>query len=198
MRCASALSSALCSDLACCVSGRHTNQWQGFGKAKNRIGMARPKKRKVEATETIVEPGAEGKCDTGVTGEQHPAIDDSIQTAGCAATVSASSGPGGKRWQVAWEKWEEAYRRAICLRAIAGQYEAEEKLARRLHDAKMQRLDNGDKLKRRKSPFRAACRTYEAIIDLNEAQLKCAWARCEAAEAERDAAQAELRLNELA
>ena len=80
-----------------------------------------------------------------------------------------------------------------CTRA-----EPEEKLARRLHDAKMQRLDNGDKLKRRKSPFRAACRTYEAIIDLNEAQLKCAWTRCKAAEAERDAARAELRLDELA
>ena len=99
------------------------------------------------------------------------------------------SRPGGKRWKVAREKWEEAYIRAIRLRVIAGKYEEQEKLARRLYDAKMQRLDNGDKLKRRKSPFRAACRTYEAIIDLNEAQLKCAWARCEAAEAERHAAE---------
>ena len=45
--------------------------------------------------------------------------------------------------------------------------------------------------------MRAACRTYEAIIDLNMAQLECAWMRCKAAEAERDAARAEMRLSEL-
>ena len=59
-------------------------------------------------------------------------------------------------------------------------------------------MDNGDKLKRRKNPFRAATRTYEAIIELLSAQHACAQAKCLAAEAERDAAKAEMRLGELA
>jgi hypothetical protein len=67
----------------------------------------------------------------------------------------------------------------------------------------MRRLDNGDKLKRRKTlvvwyTFGAAKRTYEAIIWLRHEQLVCARAKCTAAEAERDASKAELHLNELA
>ena len=59
-------------------------------------------------------------------------------------------------------------------------------------------LINGDKLKRRKTGFGAAKRTCEAIIWLQHEQLMCAKARCDAAEAERDAAKAEVHLNELA
>ena len=70
MRCASALCSALCSDLACCVSGRHTNQWQGFGKAKNRVGMARPKKKKVEVAEVAEESICELQSETEVMGAE--------------------------------------------------------------------------------------------------------------------------------
>ena len=61
----------------------------------------------------------------------------------------------------------------------------------------MQRLDAGDKRGRRKNPFGAACRTYEAIIELMEAQLKCEMMRCKAAEAETAAARAEVRWGEL-
>ena len=86
---------------------------------------------------------------------------------------------------------------AEALREIATGREAKEKLAQRVHDAKMRRLDNGDKLKRRKTGFGAAKRTYEAIIWLQHEQLLCAKAKCDAAEAERDAAKAELRLEEL-
>ena len=73
------------------------------------------------------------------------------------------------------------------------EYEGKEKLAQRVHDAKMRRLDNGDKLKRRKTTFGASKRTYEAIIWLQHEQLACAKARCAAAEAERHAAKAEMR-----
>ena len=92
----------------------------------------------------------------------------------------------------------EAEGKAEALRMIATEREAQEKLAQRLHDAKMKRLDNGDKLKRRKTGFGAVKRTYEAIIWLQHEQIACARARCEAAEAERDAAKAELRLEEIA
>ena len=62
----------------------------------------------------------------------------------------------------------------------------------------MKRLDAGDKLKRRKNLFGAARRTYEAIIEYNEAQLKCAWFKRWAAEAETAELRAEMRLMELA
>ena len=156
--------------------------------------MARPRKKKLEVAETMAEDDGEAEDDTGVTGAQQPAVDGSTQAA---ANVDPASGPGGKRWRAAFDDWKETSLRAVKLRVVADKYVEQEKLAQRIHDAKMRRLDNGDKLKRRKSPMRAACRTYEAIIDLNMAQLKCAWMRCKAAEAERDEATAELRLNEL-
>ena len=53
-----------------CVSGRHTNQWQGFGKAKNRVGMARPKKKKVEVVEEAGESIGELEGETGDTGAE--------------------------------------------------------------------------------------------------------------------------------
>jgi hypothetical protein len=42
---------------------------QGFGKAKNRVGMHRPSKKKVEKTDTTTEDGDEVAVDTGITGE---------------------------------------------------------------------------------------------------------------------------------
>ena len=98
---------------------------------------------------------------------------------------------------MAFDAFEDTSMAAIRLRCIANEQGKQEKLAERLHDAKMRRLDAGDKLKRRKKTFRAARRTYEAIIALMQAQHKAEWHRCRAAEAERDAAQADLRLCEL-
>ena len=42
---------------------------QGFGKAKNRVGMRRPSKKKVDKTDTTAEDGDEVAVDTGITGE---------------------------------------------------------------------------------------------------------------------------------
>ena len=156
--------------------------------------MRRPSKRKVEEAETTAEDGAEIDGDTGVTGAQQPALDDSTQAA---ATKDPTAGPGHRKWKAALAAFEEAGRQARNIRAIAKEHEAQEKLAQRLHDAKMRRLDAGDKLKRRKKTFGAALRTYEAIIELLQAQHKAAWYCSRAAEAERDAARAELRLIEL-
>ena len=84
------------------------------------------------------------------------------------------------------------------LREIASEHEQKQKLAERLYDAKNQRLDNGDKRKRRKNALGAAFRRYEALVELLQAQHKCEWMCRHAAEAETAAAQAELRLMELA
>ena len=48
---ARALSSALCSALPLPARRTPTNTWQGFGKRKNAVGMARPKKKKVEVVQ---------------------------------------------------------------------------------------------------------------------------------------------------
>ena len=100
--------------------------------------------------------------------------------------------------EAASDAFLEAEIKADALRIIATECEQKEKLAERLHDAKIRRLENGDKLKRRKTGFGAAKRTYEAIIWLQYEKLACAQARCKAAEAERDAAKAEMHFGELA
>ena len=65
--------------------------------------------------------------------------------------MDPASGPGGKRWRAAFDDGKETSLRAVKLRVVADKYVEQEKLAQRIHDAKMRRLDNGDKLKRRKS-----------------------------------------------
>lgn len=169
------------------------NCLQGYGKASNRVGMARPRKRKVEVAETMAEDGSEVDCDTGVTGPEQPALDNAQQGA---RSQDPTVGPGFKQWKAALQAFEEKSHQALVLRSCCKKYEDAAKLAQRLFDAKMRRLEAGDKLKRRKKAVGAAKRTYEAIIALNEAQLKAAWSGREAAEAERDAAQAELRVME--
>ena len=164
---------------------------------KNRVGMPRPKKRKIEEVEATAEDGAEIDCDTGVTGEEVSTLDKSEEvTLSLTAAVDPAAGRDGKRWQAALDAWKQVSETAIQKRVLADHLAEKEKVAQRIYDAKMLRLENGDKRKR-KSSFGAARRTYEAIIALNEAQLKCAWMKCEAAEAERDAARAELRVTEL-
>ena len=186
---------ALCSQIAHCAELQLPNCAQGFGKAKNRVGMRRPKKTKVEVDETMAEDESEDESDTGVTGEQLQSLEPSTTADREKSVLSATA---EKKLEAATDVFVEAEVKAEALRAIATEREQKERLAQRLHDAKMRRLENGDKLKRRKTGFGASKRTYEAIIWLQHEQLACARARCEAAEAERDAAKAELRLEELA
>ena len=47
---------------------------QGFGKAKTRVGMPRPKKRKIEEVEATAENGAEIDNATGITGAECSAL----------------------------------------------------------------------------------------------------------------------------
>ena len=75
-------------------------------------------------------------------------------------------------------KYKALAEHAQDLRLAAENEQKMKKNAQRLHDAKMKRLEAGDKRNRRKSGFRAACRTYEAVIELLEAQYKCARIVC--------------------
>ena len=155
------------------------------------VGMRRPKKQKID----VAEEGPEVEGDTGVTGGEQPALEKETKAAPGSTVLTAAA---EDKLEAATDVFLEAEIKAEALREIATERKAKEKLAQRLHDAKMRRLDNGDKLGRRKNTFGAAKRTYEAIIWLQHEQLACARAMCEAAEAERDAAKAELRLSELA
>ena len=179
-------------DVQPCMLQMVAGLWEG--EEPSWRGMRRPSKKKVEKTDTTAEDGDEVAVDTGITGEQQPALNESTEAT---AKVDAAAGPGGRKWKVAFDAFENASMAAIRLRCIANEQGKQEKLAERLHDAKMRQLDAGDKLKRRKKTFGAARRTYEAIIALLQTQHKAEWHRCRAAEAERDAAQADLRLCEL-
>jgi len=148
------------------------------------VGMRRPKKTQVEMVETASQDEDEVDTDTGITGEHHPTLESASTAVQQTHVLSAAA---QSKLDAATDAFLEAEMKADALREIATEY-----------DAKMRRLDNGDKLKRRKTTFGASKRTYEAIIWLQHEQLACAKARCAAAEAERDAAKAEMRLNELA
>ena len=163
------------------------------------VGMARSKKKKVEASNPTAEGAAEIECDAGAAGEQQQALESSSEASSEAAPQErVRTAAQEKRWQAALEAWQEAVTNAEVHRLLAQKHEQAQKVAKRLYDAKMKRLDAGDKLKRRKNLFGAARRTYEAIIEYNEAQLKCAWAKRSAAEAETAELRAEMRLMELA
>ena len=156
--------------------------------------MKRPNKRKVPEVDAAVEGGPEIEVDTGVTGETGSELEPAPTAAPTEPVLSAAA---QKKWDAAMERLVEAEAEAEVLRGIATEHEAKEKIAKRVHDVKMRRLDNGDKLGRRKT-WGAARRTYETIIDVLSVQWQCAEARCRAAEAERDAQKAEMRVNELA
>ena len=162
------------------------------------VGMARSKKKKVEAGNPTAEDAVETECDAGAAGEQQQVLNCSSEASSEAAPQErVRTAAQEKRWQAALEAWKEAAMNAEVRRLLAQKYEQAEKVAKRLHDAKMNRLDAGDKLKRRKNLFGAARRTYEAIIEYMEAQLKCARAKRSAAEAETAEVRAEMRLLEL-
>lgn len=156
--------------------------------------MTRPKKRKLEVAEATAEAGPEVDFDTGDTGVQQPGLNASGQAA---AAQDPTDGPGQKKWRAALETFEKASEQAALVRRIATDHEKKEKLAERLYEAKMRRLEAGDKLGRRKKPFGAARRSYEALVELLQVQHKSVWMQCRAAEAERDAARAEMRVMEL-
>ena len=73
------------------------NRVQGFGKAKNRVGMARPKNQKLEVVETTAEIGADADCDTRASrgGAAEPAT---ALPRKAATTKDLTAGPGRKQY----------------------------------------------------------------------------------------------------
>ena len=71
---------------------------QGFGKRKNSVGMARPKKKKVEMAVPTAEEGAEVEGDARIVGER----DNSLHLAAPAASPErVRSAAEQKKWEAA-------------------------------------------------------------------------------------------------
>ena len=75
------------------------NVWQGFGKAKNRVGMARPKKTKVAAREEAQE---------AMTSSTTAEIDENQATQNVQVPTAAAS-PGKVNREEAGEELEELH-----------------------------------------------------------------------------------------
>ena len=158
------------------------------------VGMPKTKKTRVDTVDTRFVDEVDIDCETGVTGEQQTAHEEAAQAS---TVVDATMGPNHRKWKAALQAFEEASMVAVRMRLLADEQGKQAKLAERLFAAKWKRLEAGDKLKRRKKLFGAARRSYEAIIDRDQALLKREWYGRRAAKAERDAARAEVRVMEL-
>ena len=99
--------------------------------------------------------------------------------------------PNSDPFKLATDLWHEKQEKWRAVFTVVDRQQKKLKLAQRVHDAKMRRLDNGDKRKRRKSQFRAAVRTYETIIALMQAEHKTMFCKLKLAEAKIDELNAE-------
>ena len=115
--------------------------------------MARPKKKKVATAETTAEDDPEIEDDTGVTGTHLSGVDESNSAA---RADQLPSDAAHNRWRKAIEEHAEKLFVAKHFKKRAKEKLEKAKLAKRLYDAKMRRLEAGDKLKRRKKTFGAA------------------------------------------
>ena len=175
--------------------GRHTNQWQGFGKAKNRVGMARPKKKKVEIVDVAGESISEMMAETGDTGAEQRTNSSAPHAQAQACSLSARE---TKQLQEAVFEQEKAARIAASFRQEAREQEKQLELAKRLYNAKMRRLENGEKRKRGCcARLKRALRADNAVIAMREATIQCSLWQCRAAERKRDANAAEIRVLKL-
>ena len=129
-----------------------------FGKAKNRVGMARPKKKKVEVAEVAEESICELQSETEVTGAEQGTARENEQGLACAHAPTTYN---RKQLQDAVTAHVAAARLALDVRKVAREHAQKESLAKRLHDAKMRRLDNGEKRKRGACSMKRAFRTYD-------------------------------------
>ena len=101
------------------------------------VGMARSKKKKIEAGNSTADDAAETDCATGSAGEQQQVPARSSEQVSSEAVRTQRTAAQEKRWQAALEAWKESVKNAEVRRLLAEKYEQEEKAAKRLHDAKM-------------------------------------------------------------
>ena len=143
--------------------------------------MARPKKKMVEVAETV-ETSLLMEEDTGDTGggQEAPAASSS--------PPATDASPGKVQREKAVAMFKVLKARADGAESFLTDARAKLKLAERLHAAKKKRWEapkNHRGERKLRKPFRVASRIYEAVIELDEARLQCAWAERAAAEGAR-------------
>ena len=114
-----------------------------------------------------------------------------------ADAVALFDSPGRKQAEDAEKIFEGTFNRMKILDRVLRQSKKEETLARRLHEAKMKRWCDPIRERKRKKPFLAASRIYEALIEMGNAQLKRACVEREAVRAEADCFAARIRVLEV-
>ena len=102
--------------------------------------------------------------------------------------------PGRKQLEDAEKIFERTFNRMKIMDRVLRQSKKEEKLARRLHDAKMKRWCDPIRQRERKKPFLAASRIYEALIEMGNAVLMRACVEREEARAEGECFAARIRV----
>mmetsp|Transcript_285 Transcript_285/g.629 ORF Transcript_285/g.629 Transcript_285/m.629 type:complete len:165 (+) Transcript_285:1-495(+) len=145
----------------------------GFGKRKNAVGMARPKKSKVVARE-----------------------EEAVMRASGAMTASKDIGAGIKRkepsgrishkLQAAEAELEELHFQFLAAQRVAKVFKDKLQLEKRLNDAKMRRVDAAQKKKPRGSAILQLERLYQAEEQLLRAQLAASETESECHRAEAD------------
>ena len=152
--------------------------------------MPRRKRKKVEATEATDE-AAKVDIDMGDAKSDKPSPDSEDSPTLPRPPQAAGSTP----FDSAVETMLKLQKKAEMLRIIAKRKQDNARCAQRTCEYKMKRLDNGEKRNRRKGgegDFKAAFRTYEAIIASWESYYKSEFFQRKAAEAETAAAKAEV------
>ena len=154
------------------MSHTPANVWQGFGKRKNAVGMARPKKAKVAAREQqeaemmancTTEPDEQGRADFE---RKKPKTDVS------------------HKLQAAEEELNDMYIEFLAAQKVAKVFEDKLKLAERLHDAKVRRIDAAQAKQARGSAVLQLERIYQNEQDLLQAELQASRAEAECNNAE--------------
>ena len=147
------------------------NVWQGFGRRKNAVGMSRPKKRKVAAREEEVEVMANATMEP-----------DKERRAG--SEREKPKNDTVRKLKAAEEELDDLYIEFVALQKAAKVFQDKFKLAERLHDAKMRRVDAAQAKKARGSAVLQLERIYQAQQELLQAELSASKAEAECNNAE--------------
>ena len=156
------------------------NVWQGFGKRKNMVGMAKPKKTKVDVVETALAV-VSNKESTATAKKEKPSTVGTSSAARKRVQVWSSE---ERAWWKATDELVKASAKATEAEAEASKLKEQAKLAQRLFDAKQRRWGepkNRRGIRKLRRPVTEVCRIYEAIISLQTAQIQCVRAEYRAA-----------------
>ena len=143
--------------------------------------MRKAKKKKVQAREDATYDALTA-C---VTNEDAENVEnESTAQPAPASHARLALSPGGVKRQAAEAELDELAVEFEVLDELHTEAEKEFRMHQRLYDAKMARLDEAQRRKRKANPFNELERIYKAEMELLQARLKCAEAEASAHNAE--------------